>query len=155
MERGRRLAIDVGAVRVGLAMCDPDAILSTPLPALRRVDAETESFAEIKAIVVENNVIEVFVGDPVSLSGSETASTKDARDFATQLARVIDASVRLVDERLTTVTAAAKLRLNGKDSKQSKSLIDSASAVEILEQALSILKQSGVSPGTAVGGQDA
>lgn len=155
MERGRRLAIDVGAVRVGLAMCDPDAILSTPLPALRRVDAETESFAEIKAIVVENNVIEVFVGDPVSLSGLETASTKDARDFATQLARVIDASVRLVDERLTTVTAAAKLRLNGKDSKQSKSLIDSASAVEILEQALSILKQSGVSPGTAVGGQDA
>lgn len=155
MERGRRLAIDVGAVRVGLAMCDPDAILSTPLPALRRVDAETESFAEIKAIVVENDVIEVFVGDPVSLSGSETASTKDARDFATQLARVIDASVRLVDERLTTVTAAAKLRLNGKDSKQSKSLIDSASAVEILEQALSILKQSGVSPGTAVGGQDA
>jgi putative Holliday junction resolvase len=155
MERGRRLAIDVGAVRVGLAMCDPDAILSTPLPALRRVDAETESFAEIKAIVVENNVIEVFVGDPVSLSGSETASTKDARDFATQLARVIDASVRLVDERLTTVTAAAKLRLNGKDSKQSKSLIDSASAVEILEQALSILKQSGVSPGTAVWGQDA
>ena len=155
MERGRRLAIDVGAVRVGLAMCDPDAIISTPLPALRRVDAETESFAEIKAIVVENDVIEVFVGDPVSLSGSETASTKDARDFATQLARVIDASVRLVDERLTTVTAAAKLRLNGKDSKQSKSLIDSASAVEILEQALSILKQSGVSPGTAVGGQDA
>ena len=155
MERGRRLAIDVGAVRVGLAMCDPDAILSTPLPALRRVDAETEIFAEIKAIVVENDVIEVFVGDPVSLSGLETASTKDARDFATQLARVIDASVRLVDERLTTVTAAAKLRLNGKDSKQSKSLIDSASAVEILEQALSILKQSGVSPGTAVGGQDA
>ena len=155
MERGRRLAIDVGAVRVGLAMCDPDAILSTPLPALRRVDAETESFAEIKAIVVENDVIEVFVGDPVSLSGLETASTKDARDFATQLARVIDASVRLVDERLTTVTAAAKLRLSGKDSKQSKSLIDSASAVEILEQALSILKQSGVSPGTAVGGQDA
>ena len=155
MERGRRLAIDVGAVRVGLAMCDPDAILSTPLPALRRVDAETDIFAEIKAIVVENDVIEVFVGDPVSLSGLETASTKDARDFATQLARVIDASVRLVDERLTTVTAAAKLRLNGKDSKQSKSLIDSASAVEILEQALSILKQSGVSPGTAVGGQDA
>ena len=155
MERGRRLAIDVGAVRVGLAMCDPDAILSTPLPALRRVDAETEIFAEIKAIVVENDVIEVFVGDPVSLSGLETASTKDARDFATQLARVIDASVRLVDERLTTVTAAAKLRLSGKDSKQSKSLIDSASAVEILEQALSILKQSGVSPGTAVGGQDA
>ena len=155
MERGRRLAIDVGAVRVGLAMCDPDAILSTPLPALRRVDAETEIFAEIKAIVVENDVIEVFVGDPVSLSGLETASTKDARDFAVQLARGIDTSVRLVDERLTTVTAAAKLRLNGKDSKQSKSLIDSASAVEILEQALSILKQSGVSPGTAVGGQDA
>ena len=155
MERGRRLAIDVGAVRVGLAVCDPDSILSTPLPALRRVDAKSEIFAEIKAIVVENDVIEVFVGDPVSLSGSETASTKDARDFAAQLARVIDASVRLVDERLTTVTAAAKLRLNGKDSKQSKSLIDSASAVEILEQALSILKQSGVSPGTAVGGQDA
>lgn len=153
MDKGRRLAIDVGTVRVGLAMCDPDGILSSPLPALPRTGAKTEIFEALRDIILENGIVEVYVGDPIALSGSETASTRDARDFAAQLARATDVEVRLVDERLTTVTAAAKLRLTGKDTKQSKDLIDSASAVEILEQALSISKHSGYSPGTTVGDQ--
>lgn len=155
MERGRRLAVDVGTVRVGLAICDPDGILSSPLPPIARSGAAVDAVAGVQEIISEHGVIEVFVGDPISLSGSETASTKDARAFAAQLATVTEASIRLVDERLTTVTAAAKLRLNGKDAKQSKSLIDSASAVEILDQALSIWKRSGSSPGIAVGAFDA
>jgi putative Holliday junction resolvase len=152
MDRGRRLAIDVGTVRVGLATCDPDGILASPLPALSRTGLPDEVFEALRDIILEHEIIEVYVGDPISMSGFETASTKDARNFAEQLARVTDASVRLVDERLTTVTAAAKLRANGKDTKQSRALIDSASAVEILEQALSISKRSGSSPGVLVGG---
>ena len=152
MERGSRLAIDVGTVRIGLAVSDPDSIVSTPWPALVRSKMLVESLQEILSLISENGVIEVYVGDPLSLSGVETASTQDARQFALQLAELTSVPVRLVDERLTTVTASAKLRLNGKNAKAAKSLIDSASAVEILEQALNVSKQSGKPAGLRVGG---
>jgi putative Holliday junction resolvase len=152
MERGSRLAIDVGTVRIGLAVSDPDSIVSTPLPALVRSKLLIESLKEILSLISENGVIEVYVGDPLSLSGVETASTQDARQFSIQLAELTSVPVRLVDERLTTVTASAKLRLNGKNAKAAKSLIDSASAVEILEQALNVSKQSGRPAGLRVGG---
>jgi putative holliday junction resolvase len=154
MDRGSRLAIDVGTVRIGLAVSDPDSILSTPLPALIRSKLLTETLQEILSLISDNGVVEVFIGDPLSLSGSETESTKDARQFANQLAELTSVPVRLVDERLTTVTASAKLRLNGKNAKAAKSLVDSASAVEILEQALSISKQSGKPAGLRVGGSN-
>jgi putative Holliday junction resolvase len=154
MERGRRLAIDVGTVRIGLAICDPDGILSSPMPALGRTAELTENLKAILDLVVEHAAIEVYVGDPISLSGGQSSSTLDARNFAEQLAVLISVPVRLVDERLTTVTASAKLRSSGKDAKQSKSLIDSASAVEILEQALATLRVSGRAPGQLVEGSD-
>ena len=117
MERGSRLAIDVGTVRIGLAVSDPDSIVSTPLPALVRSKLLVESLQEILSLISENGVIEVYVGDPLSLSGVETASTQDARQFALQLAELTSVPVRLVDERLTTVTASAKLRLRCNASK--------------------------------------
>ena len=154
MDRGTRLANDVETVRIGLAVSDPDSILSTPLPALIRSKLLAETLQEILSLITDNGVVEVFIGDPLSLSGSETESTKDARQFANQLAELTSVPVRLVDERLTTVTASAKLRLNGKNAMAAKSLVDSASAVEILEQALSISKQSGKPAGLRVGGSN-
>ena len=155
MEKGRRLAIDVGTVRIGLAICDPDAILSSPLPALARSSELAETIDAISNLVDEYSPVEVYVGDPISLSGGHSASTQDARSFAMKLADLISVPIRLVDERLTTVTASAKLRSSGKDAKQSRSLIDSASAVEILEQALATLRVSGKTPGELVEGSDA
>ncbi len=151
MKKGRRLAIDVGKVRIGLALCDIEGILATPLSPIARSLPDDDSLKEIVSIADENQVIELYVGDPISLSGGTTASTQDARDFAEKLADSISIPVRLVDERLTTVTASSKLRLSGKDSRESKSLIDSASAVEILEQVLRTLKSSQVAPGRLTG----
>ena len=155
MDRGVRLAIDVGSVRIGLAVCDPDGIVATPLTAVARSKVLSETIQEVLKLIIERGVKEVYVGDPLSLSGAVTASTRDARDFALQLARATTVAVRMIDERLTTVSASAKLRMNGKDSKQSKSLIDSASAVEILEQALSIYKKQGWPAGSLVGEENA
>ena len=152
MDRGSRLAIDVGTVRIGLAVSDPDSILATPLPALIRSKLITETLQEILSLITDNGVVEVFIGDPLSLSGEETASTQDARQFALQLAELTSVPVRLVDERLTTVTASSKLRLNGLNAKTAKGLIDSASAAEILEQALNVSKKSGKPAGLIVGG---
>jgi putative holliday junction resolvase len=155
MEKGRRLAIDVGSVRIGLAICDPDGILSSPIPALGRSNELMDTLQLVSELVAENSVIEVYVGDPISLSGGQSASTRDAREFAEKLAAQISVPIRLVDERLTTVTASAKLRISGKDAKQSRSLIDSASAVEILELALATIRVSGKAPGQLVEGSDA
>lgn len=155
MDKGRRLALDVGTVRIGLAICDPDGILSSPLPALIRSSHLTENLESISKLISEYSAIEVYVGDPISLSGGSSASTQDARQFAAELANSTSVPIRLVDERLTTVTATAKLQSSGKDAKQSRSLIDSASAVEILEHALATIRVSGRAPGQLVEGSDA
>lgn len=151
MRVGKRMAIDVGKVRIGVAICDRDAILSSPIEAVSRSESMTDTVTSLAKLVIENDVFEVYVGEPVSLSGSDTESTIDARLVALELAKSITAPVRLVDERLTTVTAATKLRSAGHDAKSSKSIIDSASAVEILELALATERSSGSVPGTQVG----
>lgn len=150
MRKGRRLAIDVGTVRIGLAICDPDAILCSPVEAIKR-PADLQELVEILSeFVSQNEIMEVYVGDPISLSGLTTRSTEDARLVAQELTSKLAIDVRLVDERLTTVTAASKLRDSGRNSRNSKTLIDSESAVVILEQAIHQEKVSGVPAGHKV-----
>lgn len=145
------MAIDVGTVRLGLAVCDSEGILASPLPVLKRTPQLSESVSSLLEVAAEYGVFELYVGEPVSLSGSATASTGDAVMVAQELAMMCQIPVRLIDERLTTVSAATKLRDAGFDSRNSKTLIDSASAVEILESALHSERLTGKIPGRLVG----
>ena len=154
MRQGKRLGIDVGSVRIGLASCDADGILASPLPALKRSSDNEVLIVEIKNFVAELEIIEVVIGDPISMSGNITSSTSDARQLASEIAAAINIPVRLVDERLTTVSAQAKLRQSGKDTREAKTLIDSASAVEILEHALTTERSTGNAPGVLAGDLD-
>jgi len=151
MRQGKRLALDVGKARIGVAACDFECILSSPLEAIKRSSDLSQTVSEISALVEELKVLEVYVGEPVSLGGQSTESTEDARVVATELARSVSVPVRMVDERFTTVSAAAKLRSAGLSTRQAKSHIDSASAVEILEIALRLERSSGEHPGTRIG----
>jgi putative Holliday junction resolvase len=151
MRQGKRLALDIGKARIGVAVCDSECILSSPLEAINRDPDLSRTVSEIKALVEQLQVLEVYVGEPVSLGGQATQSTEDARVVAAELAKAISASVRMVDERFTTVSAAAKLRSAGLSSRQAKSHIDSASAVEILELALRLERSSGAEPGIRIG----
>ena len=151
MRRGRRLALDIGKARIGVAMCDAECILSNPLQALKRNSDLSATISEIVALVEEHEVFEIYVGEPVSLSGRSTDSTEDARFVASELASRTEVPVLMVDERLTTVSAAAKLRSAGVNSKDAKAHIDSASAVEILEMALRLERSSGKEPGLRIG----
>ena len=148
---GRKLAIDIGRARLGIAISDLSGILSSPLDSDRRIADDSETIKEILKIVADNEVQEIYVGDPVSLSGEITPSTDDARNFASLLQSTTVLPVRLIDERLTTVTAARNLRDSGKNAKTSKSLIDSASAVVILEAVLQVERVSGEAAGRSVG----
>ena len=130
---GRRLGLDVGTVRVGVALSDPDGILASPLETVQRARDESD-IDRIAALVVEHEVTEVIVGEPRHLSGASGASVREARAYSRTLAgRIGDVPVHLVDERLSTVTAAGSLRASGLDSRQQRPVIDQAAAAVILQ----------------------
>ncbi|KRB37831.1 Holliday junction resolvase RuvX [Microbacterium sp. Root180] len=145
--RGVRLGIDVGRARVGVARCDPDGLLATPVETVPRNEA---AVARLVALVEEYSVFELLVGLPLNLRGEDTASTVDAREFAAALAAASGIPVRLVDERLSTVSAHAALRDSGRSQRSSRSIVDQVAAVVLLQQALDVEKSTGRPPGTPV-----
>jgi len=147
MRTGRRLAVDVGKARVGLAISDQDGILASPFETVARRATLEETAAAVALAVDDYFFIEAYIGLPLSLSGNKTASTADALALAFAIDDVLDCEVRLVDERLTTVSATANLRLAGKTAKNSRSIIDQEAAAIILEQALAGEKSTGNQPG--------
>lgn len=131
--RGRRIGIDVGSVRIGVALSDPDGVLATPLTTLRR-DAQGAELLDLLALVREHEVVEVIVGLPRSLSGSLGPAAREAQAYSDRLAsRVAPVPVRLADERFTTVVAARTLTQRGVRGKRQRTVIDQAAAVEILQ----------------------
>ena len=133
---GRVLGVDVGTVRVGVALSDPTGVLASPLETLRRAK-DGSDLDRLAALVVEHEVAEVVVGEPRHLSGASGASAQDARAYSEALAdRIADVPVQLIDERLSTVTAAGHLREGGLDSRKQRPVIDQAAAVVILQQYL-------------------
>jgi putative Holliday junction resolvase len=131
--RGRRLGIDVGTVRIGVAACDPDGILATPVETVRR-DRADRHLRRLTALIAELDVVEVVVGLPRTLADRTGPSALDAIDMADALAaRITPIPVRLADERLTTVSAQRSLREAGVRAKGQKAMIDQAAAVGILQ----------------------
>lgn len=150
MRRGRRLAIDVGDARIGVASCDPDGILATPVETVPGRDVPA-AHRRLKQLVDEYEPIEIVVGLPRSLKGGEGPAAVKVRAFTQDLARLVaPIPVRLVDERMTTVTASQGLRASGVKSKKGRSVIDQAAAVIILQQALESERASGKAPGEGV-----
>jgi putative Holliday junction resolvase len=142
-----RLGVDVGTVRIGVARSDLHGMLATPVETVQRGRGDID---RLLAIAAELEVTEIIVGLPLALSGRATASTDDAVDFARRLAAVATAPVRLVDERLSTVSAQAAVRSSGKTSKQTRSVIDQVAAVIILQHALDFERSSAQPPGVVV-----
>ncbi|MEU7039663.1 Holliday junction resolvase RuvX [Streptomyces varsoviensis] len=150
MRRGRRIAVDVGDARIGVASCDPDGVLATPVETVPGRDLPA-AYRRLVAIVNEYEPIEVVLGLPRSLKGGEGPAAAKVRAFARELAgRVAPVPIRLVDERMTTVTAAQGLRASGVNAKKGRSVVDQAAAVIILQNALETERTSGQPPGEGV-----
>jgi putative holliday junction resolvase len=147
MRQGVRLALDWGDARIGVAACDLEGLLAYPLTT---VPAGGDEVAKLTAVVAEHVPIEVLVGFPRSLSGGEGPAAAKARERAVRLAHAVRVPVRLVDERLTTVTASRRLSEGGKRAKEQRKLIDAAAAVSILEHALAFEQSQGKPPGELV-----
>ena len=150
MRSGARLAFDVGKVRIGVARCDAQAILSVPVMTLKRdrFGAELEEAADL---IEEYDAIEAIVGLPRRMNGGSSASTEDARRWAHELAQLVTSvSVRLVDERLSTVTAHRELHESGRTEASFRKVVDQAAAVVILDQALDIERMTNAPAGELV-----
>lgn len=139
MLRGRRIAFDYGDVRIGVAVSDPDSILCSPLTTLKANDKNLET--QIQLILQEQDPVQIFIGRPALLSGIDGAATEKAMHFADRLKQITTLPIDFIDERMSTVSAARNLRESGKNAKDSKSSIDMAAAVAILEFALEIEKR--------------
>lgn len=147
-----RLGIDVGDVRVGVAQCDPDGIVATPVETVARGAGD---LARITELCLELGAMEVLVGLPRSLSGREGPAADKARAFAVELRNVlveagIPAAVRLIDERLTTVSAERQLRESGRRGAKQRAVVDQAAAVVIVQHAIDSERATGRPPGQEV-----
>lgn len=154
MRRGARLGVDVGTVRIGVARCDRDGLLATPVETVK-AEPRRASLARIAELAREHEAVELVVGLPRSLSGAEGPAAAKIRGYAADLARrVRPLPVRLVDERLSTVSAAQGLRASGVSAKKGRAVVDQAAAVVILQDALDAERMSGRPPGSTVQVED-
>jgi putative holliday junction resolvase len=150
MRAGVRLGVDVGSVRVGVARSDPEGLIATPLVTLRRGRAD---LGDLVRLATEYDAVEVVVGLPRTLAARHGAAAAAATLYAQRLAARLGSgvSVRLVDERLSTVAATRDLRASGVDTRKGRKVIDQAAAVIILQTALDTERTAGIAPGLVVG----
>ena len=131
--RGRRLALDVGSVRIGVALSDPDGILASPLETVAAA-VDGSDVSRVVELIEENFVVEVIVGLPVALRGNHTSSTVAALDFYEDLGEELpELPIRLVDERMSTMAATQAFQASGVSAKKGRKRIDQAAAVHILQ----------------------
>ena len=152
MRPGRRLGIDVGSVRVGVAGCDPEGMIATPLdrrsPA---ISAPAPTWTRSPGWPSSSPPSRWSSGTPRRLSGAAGAAAEAARAYAVQIARrVHPVGVRLVDERLSTTAAHRRLQEAGVGGRRRRPVVDRVAAVLILQTALDAERASGVPPGTLV-----
>jgi putative holliday junction resolvase len=144
VREGVRLAVDVGKVRVGVARSDREGLMALPVATVPRDVA----LQEIALLVTQWQPLEIIVGLPLGMSGEHTASTRDALEFAEQLVQAELSPVRMVDERLSTVSATSALHASGKATKKHRPLVDQVAAVILLQHTLDSERSQGVAVGT-------
>jgi putative Holliday junction resolvase len=148
VRHGVRLGVDPGDARIGVARSDPSGFLATPLETVRRGRGDLRRVVRLAA---DAEAVEVVVGLPRSLSGVEGPAATKARAWAETLARALaPLPVRLVDERLTTISAEAMLRDRGVKGRARRAVVDQAAAVVILQHALDTERATGTPPGEVI-----
>jgi len=128
----RVAALDVGKVRIGLAICDELGLMAHPRKAIDGRDRR-RAIAEIHRLAEEEEIERFVVGVPFDQFGQAGPAARNAQAFAAQLAEVTGRPVEQIDERFSTVEAARRLREGGSDAKKSRDRIDSASACVLLQ----------------------
>lgn len=142
------MAVDVGSVRIGVALAEAGTVLAMPVETVARGDGDIE---RICAIVRDRGADRIFVGDPLRLTGEVGPAAREARGFAAVLADALpEVEVRMIDERLTTVLSNRSLAAAGRNTRKARNVVDQAAAVAILQNALDMESATGIAAGAAV-----
>lgn len=129
----RCLGLDLGSRRIGVALCDPDERVATPLTVVERSASREHDHANIARLVAEYEVQTVVVGLPLNMSGKVTAAAKSAMAETEELRRALDVPVLLHDERLTTVTADRSLMEMEMKADARRRVVDKVAAAVMLQ----------------------
>ena len=131
----RVLALDFGERRIGVALSDPTRMLASPLTTLSRGRVDSD-VAEVLRLAAENDVGEIVVGMPISLSGRRGPQAERVARFADALRRAADIPVLSADERYSTVQAERALRESGVEPSRERERVDAAAAAIVLQSYL-------------------
>lgn len=140
------MGVDVGQVRIGVARCGADGLMCTPVETVDRRTSPEEGLRRLAELVEELGVLRVYVGLPINMDGSEGPAAEGVRSYSALLhALIAPVDVRLVDERLSTVSAHRSLHDAGLQGRKHRAVVDQVAAVTILESAVAFEKaQQGV-----------
>ena len=131
---GRLAGIDYGTVRIGIAICDPNQSIASPLETYQRQPANEQKF--FCDLVERESIVGFVVGLPIHLSGDESQKSNETRKFGAWLRKVTDCPVAYFDERLSTAAAAELLESSHKSSRKKKAALDRVAAQIILSSYL-------------------
>lgn len=134
------MAVDYGDVRTGLAVCDKNEILASPVAVITESDRE-RLIEKIIDYARERRAESFVVGLPKNMDGSEGFRAEACREFAGMLAEKSGLEIQMYDERLTTVSAHNALNATNTRGKKRKAVVDAVSAVMILEDYMSFRKR--------------
>ena len=151
---GVRLGIDWGKARIGVAACDAAGVLAYPVETIAPASDRRVVTERLRAILAEYEPVAAYVGQPRHLRGAEGEAAEMARAGAAFMAGLFpELDVRLVDERLTTVTASRQLHEAGRSTRAQRSVIDQAAAVAILNLALDAERVANARVGERIDGR--
>ncbi|TWU41599.1 putative Holliday junction resolvase [Novipirellula aureliae] len=141
-ESGRIAAVDFGTVRIGIAICDPDRILSSPYEVFPAANWK-ENGDYFCNLAKSQRVVAFVVGLPIHLDGGESEKSKLCREFAVWLAESTQLPVQLFDERFTTVDANERMSIAGYTRKKKKKRVDAIAAHVLLESFIEACRYRG------------
>jgi putative Holliday junction resolvase len=148
-EQGRLAAIDFGTRRIGIAICDPDRILASPLE-IHAADHWRDDGDYFRALVQRERITALVVGLPIHCDGGESQKSRECREFARWLAAETGSPVRLFDERFTTSDAKRLIASGGYSRKKKKKRVDAVAALVLLESFLEACRYDGQPAGQSV-----
>jgi len=131
----RWLGLDLGHVRIGVALSDPLGVTAQPLTVLKSAGTQKDIIA-IGELVEKHEVTQVIIGLPLNMNGTESSTTKKVREFTGKLAQRLNVPVFFMDERLTS-KQAERLMIEGDSRREERrQKIDKVAAALLLQSAL-------------------
>lgn len=131
----RIMSVDLGKVRTGIALSDKNEYLASPLCVINETNRDKLA-KKVSDMANENGALEIVLGLPLNMDGSEGESARSAREFLETLSKYTDIKIVLQDERGTTISAHNYLNVTDTKGKKRKKVIDAVAATIILQDYL-------------------